>query len=174
MTDDLLAEFVAEGRDLVAEAHHALSALAVRAEDAAALDVCFRALHTLKGSTGLFDLEAMGLLLHAAEDRLARFRDDRGGDVAPLVEAIDQVERWLDALERDGRLQEDAGTVAQAALRRLRLGGGVAPPAEVVAPGWVVPAEFASLSGTGIRYVPRPDCYYLGDDPKTAPLLRNR
>ncbi len=162
MMDDLLTEFVAEGRDLVAEAQRALSTLAARPDDATALDVCFRALHTLKGSTGLFDLVPMGLLLHAAEDRLTLIRDGAGG-VDLLVDAMDQVERWLDAVERDGRLPPDSGFVADTEGLRLREGGQAEPKA--AAPGWTVPAEFAGQTGTAIRYVPRADCYYLGDDP---------
>ena len=35
------------------------------------IDRMFRTFHTLKGSAGIVDLPAMGLVLHAAEDVLA-------------------------------------------------------------------------------------------------------
>ncbi|MGK7867681.1 chemotaxis protein CheA [Falsiroseomonas sp. E2-1-a20] len=155
-----MAQFLVEGRELVAEAGRGLSALALRPEDATAMEACFRALHTLKGSTGLFDLEAMGLLLHAAEDRLTAIRDGVGRDVAALVEVVDQVDRWLDSLERDGRLPADAAALGQALAGRLRDDA----PAEAK-PSWTIPAEFAGLAGIALRYVPRGDCYYFGDDP---------
>ncbi|MGG5890200.1 chemotaxis protein CheA [Falsiroseomonas sp. HC035] len=160
-----MSQFLVEGRELVAEAARGLSALASRPEDAAAMEACFRALHTLKGSTGLFDLEAMGLLLHAAEDQLAIIRDSAGRDgagrdFAALIEAVDQVDRWLDSLERDGRLPADAAAMGQALAGRLR---DVAPAEAKL--DWTIPAEFTGLAGIALRYVPRADCYYLGDDP---------
>ncbi|NKE47756.1 chemotaxis protein CheA [Roseomonas frigidaquae] len=170
MTQDLMAQFLVEGRELVAEAARGLSALALRRDDAAAMEACFRALHTLKGSTGLFDLEAMGQLLHAAEDRLAALRDGQAstpGDIDALIEMVDQVDRWFDALERDGRLPADAGSIGQAAAHRIRDAGGAPVMAEEqpAQPSWRIPPDFDGLSGIAIRYVPRPDCYYFGDDP---------
>ena len=166
MTDDLMAQFLIEGRELVAEAGRGLQALALRLDDAAAMDACFRAVHTLKGSTGLFALDPMGLLLHAAEDRLAALRDGRIGtadDFSALVEVVDQVDRWLDALERDGALPADAGAVGRAAMQRLGAEDGAAEAP--VPQGWQPPPAFAGLAGTAIRYTPRADCYYVGDDP---------
>jgi two-component system chemotaxis sensor kinase CheA len=170
MIDELMVQFLVEGRELVAEAGRGLSALALRPDDAAAMDACFRAMHTLKGSTGLFDLEAMGLLLHAAEDRLTAIRASRAGsatDFSALVDVVDQVDRWLDALERDGTLPANAGAVGQAAMQRIREADQ--KPATVdhqqAQPGWRIPADFTGLAGTAIRYVPRVDCYYFGDDP---------
>jgi two-component system chemotaxis sensor kinase CheA len=71
----------------------------------------FRAVHTLKGSTGLFDLAPMGLMLHAAEDLLTLLRGERTGsveDFEALLSVLDQVDRWLDALDRTGLLPPDA------------------------------------------------------------------
>ena len=167
MTDELMAQFLVEGRELVAEAGRGLAVLAQRPADAAAMDGCFRAFHTLKGATGLFGLDAMGLMLHAAEDLLAAMRAGADGDVAALFEVVDQVDRWLDALERDGGLPADAALVGAAVAQRLRARGGMAPAQapKPAAPGWRLPPAFAGLTGTAIRYRPGTDRYYAGDDP---------
>jgi two-component system chemotaxis sensor kinase CheA len=168
VTDELMTQFLAEGRELVAGAARDLAVLSRRPSDEAALDGCFRAIHTLKGSTGLFDLAPMGLMLHAAEDLLAAIRAGRPGspaDFAALLEAVDQVDGWLDVLERDGSLPADAAQAARDAVARF---GGVAtaPPSPAAEPGgWRTPPEFAGLVGTAIRYVPRADTYFSGDDP---------
>ncbi len=61
MTDDLMAQFLSEGRELVASAEHDTGEPGAPADDANALDGCFRAIHTLKGSAGLFDLLPMSV-----------------------------------------------------------------------------------------------------------------
>ncbi|MFZ0266123.1 chemotaxis protein CheA [Caulobacter sp.] len=173
MTDELMVQFLIEGRELVAVAEHDLSVLARRPEDPAALDSCFRAIHTLKGSTGLFDLTPMGLMLHAAEDLLSLLRAERTGgaeDFEALLGVVDQVDRWLDALERTGLLPSDAEAIGADEARRLReliasddgpaVETGIAPPST-----WRVPAEFQGLGALAIRYVPRADSYFSGDDP---------
>lgn len=167
MTDDLMGHFLVEGRELVAEATRGLAVLARSPSDATALDSCFRAFHTLKGSTGLFDLAPMGMMLHAAEDLLAAIRTGRRGntvDFAVLLEAVDQMDRWLDDLERDGALPAGAAQVAHVAVARFS-GAEAMPPSATVPQGWRPPSEFAGLVGTAIRYVPRTDAYFSGDDP---------
>lgn len=166
MSDELMAQFLVEGRELVGTASRDLATLARAPSDGAALDGCFRAIHTLKGSTGLFDIEPMGLMLHAAEDLLAAIRAGRSAspdDFAALLEAVDQADRWLDALERDGTLPADAAQAAREAIARF--GGGPVPVSAPAVASWNPPVEFARLSGTAIRYVPRADAYFAGDDP---------
>lgn len=161
MSDELMAQFLAEGRELVDNAARALAVLERAPADAAALDGCFRAIHTLKGSTGLFDLEPMGLMLHAAEDLLAAIRAGRPGcatDFAALLEVVDQMDRWLDALERDGALPAGAAQAAREAVAQF----GEAAPQQA---GWRPSPELAAQRGIAIRYVPRADAYFFGDDP---------
>ncbi|HEY4253682.1 MAG TPA: Hpt domain-containing protein, partial [Roseomonas sp.] len=169
MSAELMAQFLIEGRELVVAAGRDLAVLLGRPDDAAALDGCFRAIHTLKGSTGLFDLQPMALMLHAAEELLASLRAGRPGtpaDVAALLEVVDQVDRWLDALDGQGVLPADAAAVGQAIQRGLAVAAPMAAEAAVpAAPGWRIPAAFAGLAGTAIRYTPRSDCYFAGDDP---------
>ncbi|TCH99107.1 chemotaxis protein CheA [Roseococcus sp. SYP-B2431] len=168
MNDELMAQFLVEGRELVAAAARDLAVLARAPSDEAALDGCFRAVHTLKGSTGLFDLAPMGLLLHAAEDVLAAIRAGRPAgpaDFAALLAAVDEVDRWLDAIEGDGALPAGAAEAARIAVARLGGAEGVPAQAAPEPQAWRAPPEFAGLAGIAIRYVPRADAYFSGDDP---------
>jgi two-component system chemotaxis sensor kinase CheA len=172
MIDELMAQFLIEGRELVASAERDLATLSRRPNDASALDGCFRAIHTLKGSTGLFDLAPMGLMLHAAEDLLTLLRAERTGgleDFEALLSVVDQVDRWLDALDRTGLLPPDAKQIGEAEQRRLLVlvGVGDAPRlATVAAPAaWRAPPEFSGLGSVALRYTPLADSYFSGDDP---------
>lgn len=164
MNEDLLGEFLIEGREQVGQASRDLVGLLRSPGDQAMLDRCFRAVHTLKGSAGLFDLPAMSRLLHAAEDQLGALRQglerqgwarDHAKDAAllsVLVEVVDQVDHWLDDLERGGALPVDAE--ARSGQLIAALAGGAA--SEVSA---------ASAGAVAIRYVPRAKAYFAGDDP---------
>lgn len=161
MIDELLAQFLIEGREQALEASADLAALQRAPRDAAKLDSCFRAVHTLKGSADLLGLKPLGRVLHVAEDKLVALRG--GTEVAPdftkLVAVVDQVERWLDALETTGALPADANAVAD---RLLALLGSVDGDAPSLVAG---DAPFVGKAGIAIRYTPRADCYFAGDDP---------
>lgn len=169
MNEDLLGEFLIEGREQAGQASRDLVGLLGSPRDQAMLDRCFRAVHTLKGSAGLFDLPPMSRLLHAAEDQLGALRQgvgqqdlelqgrarDQATDaalLAVLVEVVDQVDHWLDDLERGGALPADAEERSGRLISTLA--GGAAGEASA-----------ASAGGVAIRYVPRAGAYFAGDDP---------
>ncbi|MBH1991485.1 MAG: Hpt domain-containing protein [Sphingomonadaceae bacterium] len=170
--DELLEQFLIEGRDLVADANAALAALHDNPADARAIDAAFRAVHTLKGSVGLFDMAPAERLLHAAEDSLSLARKGEAKlaavDLAALVATIDQVDRWIDELERDGALGPDASDIAE--------GLSVANAIEVrveSAPDWLtalVDRQQAAIRDSemplvAFRYVPDSDAFFRGEDP---------
>jgi two-component system chemotaxis sensor kinase CheA len=170
--DELLEQFLIEGRDLVADASAAFAALHGNPADAGAIDAAFRAVHTLKGSVGLFDMAPAERLLHAAEDglSLARKGETRltAVDLASLVATIDQVDRWIDELERDGALGPDASEIAG------RLSGANAMEVRVEsAPDWLtalVDRQQAAIRDSemplvAFRYVPDGDAFFRGEEP---------
>ena len=187
--EDLSDQFLVEGRELVQAAGDDLAALADRPNSLELIDAVLRAVHTLKGATGLFDLRPFGEMLHAAEDLLGAVRNGAvpSSDeiVRILVLCLDQAGRWLDAFETEGALPSDAAQVGRHMQRDLRR--WLAPPGrtETVtkAPAdraWVdaivdthLPTAQEDL--VAIRYVPREDCFFTGDDPiailKTVPGL---
>ncbi|AWN47054.1 chemotaxis protein CheA [Methylobacterium terrae] len=177
--DDLVAAFVTEARELIQAAAEDLLALD-GPPDPDAVNRVFRAVHTLKGSAALFDWPAMLALLHAAEDGLAAARAGTLALGAGLVDlslaALDATSRWTEAIAATGVLP--AGAEAESARLvqgyRALLGpagaveGDGAPAGPV--PDWATElmAETGERPGgvlTALRYVPRADCFFSGDDP---------
>jgi two-component system chemotaxis sensor kinase CheA len=181
--DELLEQFLIEGRELVADAQGALAQLRGDGADARAIDAAFRAFHTLKGSVALFDLLPAERVLHAGEDLLAEARKHGTGfaveEIVRLIAIVDQVDRWIDDLERDGGLGADAGGKAAALL-----GDGASvvadepedmPPLEGDAslPGWssaLAERHGAALDAhegplAAFRYMPDREAFFRGEDP---------
>ena len=122
--DELLEQFLIEGRDLVLQGQAEFVILLGDPANARAIDGAFRAIHTLKGSVGIFDMRAAERVLHSAETVLERARKDPAGlhaDAVPrLVASLDQIDRWIDEIEQAGAIGASAdaiaGTVATKAI----------------------------------------------------------
>ena len=189
----LLAQFIPEARDLLEQAGTGMLALEQDAASQSVINDVFRAVHTLKGSSGLFDIAPLTRLVHAAEDLLG---DVRTGDLAltseivdRLLDSLDVVGRWIDALEAREALPSDAeatmtervavlrGWLDNRAVDPSRPGpAGEAPHAmRSVAPDWlslVAEADrmrmFEALAAKQLlawTFVPEDDCFFRGDDP---------
>lgn len=175
--NELLEQFLVETRELVQSATDDLLALEVSPGDAEAVNRVFRAFHTLKGSVGLFDYPAWFAVLHAAEDGLSAARAGTLDVDAALVdlslETLDATARWADAVEATERLPDAAASEAAALSERYRSlvsRGRAAPATEAVAiPKWVdrlvATSDYAVGAAIAVRYEPRADCFFSGDDP---------
>lgn len=101
--DDLLAEFIAETREMLEASGGELVAWEADPADRARLDAIFRFVHTVKGNCGFFDFPRLAHLSHAAEDALADCRAGRRQPDAALVTAvlaiIDRIAQMIDAIE---------------------------------------------------------------------------
>ena len=86
--DDLLAEFVAEARDMMEALSGEIVAWENDPGDKARLDAIFRFVHTVKGNCGFFDFPRLERLSHAAEDALADCRAGRRKADKALVTAV--------------------------------------------------------------------------------------
>ncbi|ALJ38472.1 chemotaxis protein CheA [Azospirillum brasilense] len=175
----LFEQFVLESRELLEAAGAALLRLERDPTETAAVNDLFRALHTLKGATALFDMAPFTRMVHAGEDALMAVRDGRAamsGDLADrLLELLDTGAAWVDGLEFSQSLPDDADTRARAQEAGLRAAlGDSAETADGGAPAgfaWVdeLPeAERAKAAGrtvTAIAYDPAEDCFFAGDDP---------
>jgi two-component system chemotaxis sensor kinase CheA len=182
---ELLDQFLIEGRELTQQAAEDLLALERNPADAVRLDGAFRAVHTLKGSVALFNLVPMGRALHAAEDLLDALRAGRltarQDVIDPLLDCIGVSEAWIGVIAETGRLPDDAperGRRLEGALRAPLAGGvdGLPDPPDASESSWlsclaaaeapaIVAAHTAGRRVTALRYVPAPDCFFLGDDP---------
>jgi two-component system chemotaxis sensor kinase CheA len=118
--DDLLAEFVAETREMLAALAGEIVAWEADPSDRARLDTIFRFVHTVKGNCGFFDFPKLEALSHAAEDALADVRADRRTPDRRLVDAvlavIDRIGVMIEEIERGQPLSEAADDLLIAAL----------------------------------------------------------
>jgi two-component system chemotaxis sensor kinase CheA len=188
----LLAQFLAEANDLLAQVDEGLLQLERVPGDPELVNEVFRAAHTFKGSSGLFDFPELTRLTHATEDLLDAVR---GGRLAldsqmtdDLLAAFDLIRGWLAHVTAHERLPGGAATAAAGLIARLRapLGGdavpavvpaGVPAPAIDAAPDWLAwfDAEWlteiaawldiTSSTMRFVRYAPDSDCFFRAEDP---------
>ncbi len=101
--DDLLADFVAETREMLEASGEEIVAWEADPSDKARLDTIFRFVHTVKGNCGFFDFPRLERLSHAAEDALADCRAGRRKPDRTLVSAVlaimDRIGQMNDAIE---------------------------------------------------------------------------
>jgi len=86
--DDLIADFVAECREMLEALGGEIVAWEANPDDRARLDSIFRFVHTVKGNCGFFDFPRLEALSHAAEDALADCRAGRRTPDSALVSAV--------------------------------------------------------------------------------------
>lgn len=174
--DSLFAQFIVEARDLLDRAGAELLRLERDPADADAVNELFRALHTLKGSTGLFDMPPFTRLMHAGEDALSAVRAGRARPTPELADRLfhllDLAARWIDRLEDEEALPVGADGVAreQETLLRAVLGqtGGETAAAASAGFDWVERLRDETEAAgalTAVAYDPLPDCFFTGDDP---------
>ncbi|MEO7277523.1 MAG: ATP-binding protein, partial [Sphingomicrobium sp.] len=138
--DDLIADFVAECREMLEALGGEIVAWEAEPDDRARLDNIFRFVHTVKGNCGFFEFPRLEALSHAAEDALADVRAGRRFPDGPLVSAvlaiIDRISEMVAAIDagEDMPTGDDSGLIA-----------ALAPGAEGVA----VPAFAASADNHG-------------------------
>ena len=86
--DDLIADFVAECREMLEALGGEIVAWEASPDDRARLDNIFRFVHTVKGNCGFFEFPRLEALSHAAEDALADCRAGRRQPDSALVSAV--------------------------------------------------------------------------------------
>ena len=100
--EDLLAEFIAESRDMLEALSGEIVAWEADPADRARLDAIFRFVHTVKGNCGFFEFPRLESLSHAAEDALADVRAGRRkadeGLVSAVLAVIDRIAEIVDAI----------------------------------------------------------------------------
>ncbi len=118
--DDLLADFVAETREMLEASEGEIIAWEGDPSDRARLDTIFRFVHTVKGNCGFFDFPRLAALSHAAEDALSDCRAQRRDADRALVSAvlaiIDRIAQMADAIEAGEEFPEGGDEELIAAL----------------------------------------------------------
>jgi two-component system, chemotaxis family, sensor kinase CheA len=104
--DDLLADFLTETNENLAELDVALLALERTPDDAATLGLIFRMVHTIKGTCGFLGLPRLERVAHAAENILGQLRDgtlSASPDmVSQILAALDRIKAILAGLSQSG------------------------------------------------------------------------
>lgn len=178
--DELIAQFAIEARELVQQASEDLLSLEANPRRRESLESAFRAIHTLKGSVGLFDFGPMLGILHQAEDLLSQARAGKivvdATLIDPLLAVIEWVDSSIEGISETGRLSEAQEKQAPRLLRLLsgemtERDAGETALAPTAIPDWAltlrqqVPGADAGTTLIAIRYEPHPECFFNGDDP---------
>jgi len=187
----LLAQFIAESRDQLELIGTGLLAIESHPDDLNRLNDIFRAAHTIKGSSGLFEIKPITLLVHAAEDLLDALRSQEisfeRAMIDRLLDAFDHLGQWLDQMERDESLPETLETTARELGATLRVFLRDRETATSADESQTAPT-FTDLHWIGqwaeddraalyqrlvastepltlFRYTPDPQCFFSGEDP---------
>lgn len=108
-----------EARELLAEMEQALLAIETQGSDSQLINAIFRAAHTLKGSSGMFNLQLVVEFTHLMENLLVQVRTGEQPIDAPRVSLLlncgDYLSRLFDNVA-DGREDEDPDPVTRARL----------------------------------------------------------
>lgn len=119
--EDLTQEFLAESLEGLDRMDRCLTELESRPEDAELLGEIFRAVHTIKGTTGFLGFSRLEKLAHAGENLLGSLRDGRlkanAELVSGLLQLMDGLREILGLIETTGKegvrtTDEDSGLIA--------------------------------------------------------------
>ncbi len=135
--DDLTKEFIAESQEGLDRMERCLTELETRPGDTSLLGEIFRAVHTIKGTTGFLGFDRLEKLAHAGEHLLGALRDGRlvvtSELISGLLRLMDGLRAILALIEETGgegtrSSDEDGELIAELALLN-----GEMPPVEVEA-----------------------------------------
>jgi len=104
--DDLTKEFIAESQEGLDRMERCLTELETRPEDAGLVGEIFRAVHTIKGTTGFLGFDRLEKLAHAGEHLLGSLRD---GKLTVTSELISGLLQLMDGLRAILALIEETG-----------------------------------------------------------------
>ena len=134
--DDLLADFLTETAENLAELDVALVRLERTPDDAATLSLIFRLVHTIKGTCGFLGLPRLERVAHATENVLVRVRDGvlavTPDNVSTVLGGIDRIKEIVAGLAGSG--SEPAGDDAELVEALNAVAEGRAAPAPAAAP----------------------------------------
>ncbi len=134
--DDLLADFLTETNENLADLDVALLKLERTPDDRETLSLIFRLVHTIKGTCGFLGLPRLEHVAHAAENVLGKVRDGvltaTPDTVSLVLTALDRVKAILAGLSATGA--EPAGDDSELVDALNAAASGQAPVASPVEP----------------------------------------
>jgi len=147
---DALPAFLSEAREQIAAIEQLLLQLEDAPEDRNLLDSLFRCAHTVKGSAGIFGLDAVVGFTHHVETLLDRLREGHllltPALSTLLLQCNDQIKALVDAAQDPDADDAAAAAEREALIARLHAAGGAAGgvaggAADLPAPGGASTAE---------------------------------
>jgi two-component system chemotaxis sensor kinase CheA len=154
--DELTREFLIESQEGLDRMERCLTELEEKPRDMSLLAEIFRAVHTIKGTTGFLGFKRLETLAHAGENLLGLLRE---GELAAtpqiitvLLELLDGLRGILKRIDSDGNEGEDGDTALIARLDALQTPDAVQaeePPA--LRPVQTVEEEFALPARCGSK-----------------------
>jgi two-component system chemotaxis sensor kinase CheA len=130
--DDLTKEFIAESQDGLDRMERCLTELESRPDDAELVGEIFRAVHTIKGTTGFLGFDRLEKLAHAGEHLLSALREGKvevtGELVSGLLRLMDGLRAILTLIEETGGegarfSDEDGDLIAELAVLKGQMAG---------------------------------------------------
>jgi two-component system chemotaxis sensor kinase CheA len=122
--NQMLEVFINESRELIEVASHCFLELEKAPEDKEIFNELFRAVHTIKGSSGIFEIKPLTSVVHAAEDVLDCAKDGEiiltPYSIDLLLDCLDQVNSWLNDLEDTELLSSGAVEIGAKLSKNVR------------------------------------------------------
>jgi two-component system chemotaxis sensor kinase CheA len=174
--DDLLADFLTETNESLAELDLALVRLERTPDDAQTLSLIFRLVHTIKGTCGFLGLPRLEHVAHAAENVLVRVRDGvlavTPDNISTVLSGIDRIKEIVVGLATNGNepAGDDSGLLK--ALDAVAEGRGAvaAPPPAQPAAQVAAPATLA-IPPAPVVAAPEPAPELTDVAPAEAPVV---
>src|ERR1700738_1789820 len=134
--DDLTKEFIEESQEGLDRMERGLTELETRPGDGGALvGEIFRAVHTIKGTTGFLGFDRLEKLAHAGEHLLGSLRDGRLAVTSELITGLlrllDGLRAILVLIEETGGEGTRSGDEDGELIAELALLNGAMPPAVI-------------------------------------------
>jgi two-component system chemotaxis sensor kinase CheA len=185
----LMQNFIGESRELIEQSTRSLLQLETQPEDKETINELFRLIHTVKGASGIIEnIVPFTELAHRLEDMLQKARDGvlvlTSEQIDVLLTCCDQFLLWLDDLEANEALSDDAQTISRNMIATLAFDdtnsdtietndhGSPTQDEEIVTAQWLADRigeenqdKVAQLEGVSdaklIIYRPYPQCFFL-------------
>jgi two-component system chemotaxis sensor kinase CheA len=104
--EEFIREFLEESEENLDQLDQDFVSLEQEPSDLERLDSIYRAIHTIKGTSGFFGFSKLGAVAHSAENLLSRLRDGEitlnKGLTSALLESVDAIRDILSNIGRDG------------------------------------------------------------------------
>ena len=180
--DDLLADFLTETSESLAELDTALVKLERTPNDEETLSLIFRMVHTIKGTCGFLGLSRLERVAHAAENVLGRVRDKvlkvTPENITTILAALDCIKQIVEALAATAHEPTGDDTVLIAALDAAAEGRvltAAKAPAVVAAPASApaAPPAVAATAAADLAITPEPISAPAATPPMPEPVAES-